>query len=125
MMLKKWGMQSMIGKSVTGISIERKKEAVTLASKAAVKIDDECVQVDPQLIFQRLSLIAIYRGSLLDRLSWKQGETACLCKICVKYGEADGYDSDPDVKDATHQRRSHGSGPTVALTHQTIVTLDF
>jgi len=29
----------------------------------------------------------------------------------------------PDVKDATHQRRSHESGPTVALTHQTVVTL--
>ena len=61
MMLKKWGMQlilkSMIGKSATSISFERKKEAVTLASKAAVNIDDECVQIDPQLLFQRLSLI--------------------------------------------------------------------
>ena len=29
----------------------------------------------------------------------------------------------PDIKDATHQRRNHGSGPTVALTLQTVVTL--
>ncbi len=28
-----------------------------------------------------------------------------------------------DIKDATHQRRSHGSGPIVALTNQTIITL--
>ncbi len=36
------------------------------------------------------------------------------------HGEAtgvfDGYDSGPAVKDAIDQRRSHGSGPTVALT---------
>ena len=36
----------MVGKSNTSISFERKKQAVTLASKAVVKIDDECVQVD-------------------------------------------------------------------------------
>ena len=55
----------MVGKSVTSISFVRKKQAVTLASKAAVKIDDECVQVDPQLIFQRLSFIAT-NGSNVD-----------------------------------------------------------
>ena len=48
--------KSMIGRSVTSI---RKKEVVTLVAKAAVKIDGECVQVDPQLLFQRLSLIAM------------------------------------------------------------------
>ena len=47
-------LKSMVRKSVTSISFVRKKQAVTLTSKAAVKIDDECVQVDPQLIFQRL-----------------------------------------------------------------------
>ncbi len=47
--------------------------------------------------------------------------------VTTKYGEAtivfDGYESGPDIKDATHQRRSHGSGPIVALTNQTIITL--
>ncbi len=57
-------------------------------------------------------------------------ERQCLCKICdlshnKVWGSYNGYDSGPDVKDATHQRRSHGSGPTVALTHQTVVALDF
>ena len=130
----------MIGKSVTSTSFERKKEAVTLASKAAAKIDGECMQVDPQLLFQRLSLIAMNgsnedpasffkyelctylaalfdrsslpweankpallwklvkneneilpdpvhyvldRGSLLHRLSWKQGET--FQNVCARY----------------------------------------
>ena len=39
-------LKFMVGKSNTSISFERKKQAVTLASKAAVNIDDECVQVD-------------------------------------------------------------------------------
>ena len=34
----------------------------------------------------------------------------------------DGYDSGQGIKDATHQRRGHGSGLTVA-THKTVVTL--
>ena len=62
-------VKSMIGKSVTSVSFEPKKEAVTLASKAAVKIDGECVQVDPQLLFQRLSLIAM-NGSNEDTASF-------------------------------------------------------
>ena len=186
-------LKSMVGKSVTSISFVRKKQAVTLASKEAVKIDDECVQVDPQLIFQRLSFIAtngsnedhaylfkyelcthpaalfdhsslpweankpaladalwklvendnevlpypvhyvLDGGSLLHRLPWTQGET--FESVCVryvnyvtkKYGKAtvifDGYNSGPDIKDITHKRHSHGTGPTVALSLQTVVSL--
>ena len=62
-------LKSMVGKRVTSVSFEKKKQAVTLATKTAVKIDDECVQVDPQLIFQRLSLIAT-NGSNEDPASF-------------------------------------------------------
>ena len=48
----------MVGKRITDISFEKKKQAITLASRIALKIEDQSVQVDPQLIFQRLSLIA-------------------------------------------------------------------
>ncbi len=48
----------MVGKRITDISFEKKKQAITLASRIAFKIEDQSVQVDPQLIFQRLSLIA-------------------------------------------------------------------
>ncbi len=61
-------LKSMVGQGVTSISFERKKQAVTLASKAAVKIDGESVQVDPQLLFQRLSLMAM-NGSCKDPAS--------------------------------------------------------
>ncbi len=67
-------------------------------------------------------------GSLLHRLSWKQGEmfqSVCaryVTYVTTKYGEATIVFDGPDIKDATHQRR-HGSGPIVALTNQTIITL--
>ena len=51
-------LDSMVGQSVRDISFQRKTQAVTLAVKTAVKVDDESVQIDPQLLFQRLSLIA-------------------------------------------------------------------
>ncbi len=47
--------------------------------------------------------------------------------VTKKYGKAtvviDGYDNGPDIKDVTHKRHNHGTGPTVALNLQTVVTL--
>ena len=186
-------LMSMVGKRITDISFEKKKQAITLASRIALKIEDQSVQVDPQLIFQRLSLIAtsgsienpasIFKyelcthpaalfdhsalpweankpaladalwkqvkieneellqpvhyvldgGSLLHRIPWTRGETfENVCHkyvnyVLKKYGEAtvvfDGYNNGPDIKDITHKRRSPGTGPTVALNLQTVVTL--
>jgi len=49
----------MVGKSVNNITFLRQKQAVTLTSKAAITAGDgEPAQVDPQLRFRRLSLIA-------------------------------------------------------------------
>ena len=47
----------MVGKNVYELSFVRKRQAITLASRMSV-INNEPVQVDPQLMFQRLSLIA-------------------------------------------------------------------
>ena len=46
----------MSGVKVSEYSFKRKNQTVTLASKSAVKIDGESIQVDPLLLFQRLSL---------------------------------------------------------------------
>ena len=51
-------LDSMVGNSVTNFPFQRKAQAVTLGSKTAINIDSETVQVDPQVLFQRLSLIA-------------------------------------------------------------------
>ena len=51
-------LESMVGKTVQDYSFQRKKQAVTLAVKVSVKSDNEVIRVDPQLLFQRLSLIA-------------------------------------------------------------------
>lgn len=48
----------MICENVHEYSFKRKCQAVTLGSKTAVAIKNEKVQVDPQLLFRRLSIIA-------------------------------------------------------------------
>ena len=47
-------LMSMTGKFVTEFAFKRSNRAVTLATKSSVKIDGEKIQVDPQLLFQRL-----------------------------------------------------------------------
>ena len=49
-------IDSMVGKSVYELSFEWKRQDITLASRTV--INNEPVQVDPQLIFQRLHAIA-------------------------------------------------------------------
>ena len=47
-------LKSMIGKHIQEHSFKKKNRAVTLGSKSAVMIKGEQLQVDPQLLFQRL-----------------------------------------------------------------------
>ena len=47
-------LSSMNGTLATDYSFKRSAQAVTMASKSSVKIDNDQVQVDPQLFFQRL-----------------------------------------------------------------------
>ena len=51
-------LESMVGNNVNDYSFKSKDQAVTLGSKTTVVIGGEPVQVDPQLLFQRLSVIA-------------------------------------------------------------------
>ena len=49
-------LESMTGKSVCSYSFSRCAQAITMASKSSLTIGNESVQVDPQLLFQRLIL---------------------------------------------------------------------
>ncbi|KAK3744094.1 hypothetical protein QZH41_005421, partial [Actinostola sp. cb2023] len=51
-------LTSMKSKHVHEHTFRRKDQAVTLATKTSVKINGDSVQVDPQLLFQRLSVVA-------------------------------------------------------------------
>ena len=51
-------LSSMVGKNINDYSFRKKDQVVTLASKNAVRFSDGSIQVDPQLLFQRLTLIA-------------------------------------------------------------------
>ena len=48
---------TMIGKNVLEYTFNRKSQAVTLGSETAVTIQGKAVQGDPQLLFQRLSIV--------------------------------------------------------------------
>ena len=51
-------LKCMQGKSIHEYSFKRKQQATTIGSKAAVAINKEHVQIDPQLLFQRLLIVA-------------------------------------------------------------------
>ena len=51
-------IQIMRGKKVDEFSFQKKHQAITLASRTAVPLSDGNVQIDPQLLFQRLSIVA-------------------------------------------------------------------
>lgn len=48
----------MEGLSAAEYTFKRNHQVITLDTKSAVKIDGNMVQIDPQLLFQRLTLAA-------------------------------------------------------------------
>ena len=60
-------LSSMTGKSATDYTLKRSSQAVTLAAKSSERIGSDTVQVDPQLLFQRL-IVACNRSDDLQGL---------------------------------------------------------
>ena len=58
--------RSMTGKSVIDYTFKRSSQAVTLAAKSYVRIASDTVQINPQLLFQRL-IVAYSTGPFLER----------------------------------------------------------
>ena len=50
-------LDGMKGQSVVEYTFRRKNQAITMDIKSSVKIDGNTVQIDPQLLFQRLTLV--------------------------------------------------------------------
>jgi hypothetical protein len=51
-------IKDMVGQSLDDYVFRRKDQAVPLSDNSSVKIDDETVSIDPQLLFQRLITVA-------------------------------------------------------------------
>ena len=74
-------LNQMDGISPADYTFKRKDQAITMASKNAVKVDGESIKVGPQLLFQRLSTAAgsylkaslNYSWMMLQRLSEDDG----------------------------------------------------
>ena len=61
-------LNSMAGKKVDEHSFKRSEQAVTLGARTAVKIGDESVHVDPQVLFQRLVTVSREREDTLTSI---------------------------------------------------------
>ena len=48
---------SMLGKNIHDHSFRKKDQVKTLASKSAVRFSEGSIEVDPQLLFQRLTIV--------------------------------------------------------------------
>ncbi|XP_041362003.1 uncharacterized protein LOC121377973 [Gigantopelta aegis] len=59
-------LDGMDGEIVAEYTFKRKHQVVTLDTKSTVKIDGESVQIDPQLLFQRLTIAAKTSKDLED-----------------------------------------------------------
>ena len=51
-------LRDMVGKNVKDYSFKKSQQVVTLNEKSSVKVNDEVVPVDPQLLLQRLTTAA-------------------------------------------------------------------
>ena len=63
----------MVGATAADFSFKHKDQAVTMASKSAVKVGGEVVQVDPQLFFQSLTIAGKSNGTFLPTLFESKG----------------------------------------------------
>ncbi|KAK3728716.1 hypothetical protein QZH41_001096 [Actinostola sp. cb2023] len=59
-------LSSMAGESVATYSFKRKEQSVTLAARSSIRIEDNRVHVDPQLLFQRLVIACNTTDDLED-----------------------------------------------------------
>ena len=64
-------LESMVGQNMQEYSFKKKCQVVTLDSKSAVDIKGEQVNIDPQLLFQRLSVIASNGENLADTFKYE------------------------------------------------------
>jgi len=81
----------MQGKSISDYSFKRKQRATTIGSKAAVAINKEHVQIDPQLLFQRLLVVAANKFiDLQDLFKYELcSYPAALCETTLVPRQAD------------------------------------
>ena len=75
-------LEAMRGKQVLEHSFKKKDQVVTLSAKSGVKIKDDVVHIDPQLLFQRLTTV----GSKTKHLSGIFQYELCIATrlLCLK-----------------------------------------
>ena len=76
-------LESMTGKSVCSYSFSRCAQAITMASKSSLTIGIESVQVDPQLLFQRL-ILACNSAEELTSVEYISTSWQAIRRLCLR-----------------------------------------
>ncbi len=58
-------LKNMLGKSIAEHSFKKKEQVVTLSNNSTVRIRDEVIDIDPQLLFQRLVIVGLQNDNAL------------------------------------------------------------
>ena len=53
------------------LTFKKRDQIITFASKSAVRLDDETIQIDPQLLFQRLVTVAQTSDELSEAFKYE------------------------------------------------------
>ena len=51
-------LKSLVGNNVTEYTFKKKNDLVTMGQKKSIKVDGEPLEINPQLLFQRLTAVA-------------------------------------------------------------------
>ena len=79
-------IESMAGKNILDYTFKKSNHAITLSVKSAIKVCGESVQVDPQLLFQRL--ITVFNDFFEDKSEIFKYE---LCSFPPSIFDASGF----------------------------------
>lgn len=61
----------LLGKVVQNTHSGERDQAVTLRDSSAVKTKEEIIQIDPQLVFQRLITLVMLQDNLLEAFQYE------------------------------------------------------
>ena len=82
-------LQNMIGKRVAQHSYKRKEQVIPLCNNNAVKMKDNIIDIDPQLLFQ--TCYCRYMEWQYDDSVWMNISCAVIQPCCLRTGQLPGF----------------------------------
>jgi hypothetical protein len=74
-------LELMVGQTVQGYSLKKKGQVITIDAKSVVKLNDEIVHIDPQVLFRDLFRCVLKMNSRVKYSGMSCVATHMLCLI--------------------------------------------